>query len=221
VRRSIDVIDELLVEMNRLVSSYEPSVGRTGTSFPNLIQGTAFFPGGSGLWRGVKNGGAMPEVFPSHPVMFVAHNYDSKKGHNEALQSGGEVESPFWTRFWLPMLAFAGVDLTKCFFTNVLMGLQPERATGKMPAVDGYKSECRAFLLKQIAIVEPSVVITLGRAAQTISDGIIPRDTNIRHPSDSYHFSPLATREERLREVGAKIRTLIGSAQGHLFNSAV
>ena len=101
----------------------------------------------------------------------------------------GKWKAPFWKKHWLPMLASADVDLTKCFFTNVLMGLQPERATGKMPAVAGYKTECRAFLRKQIEIVEPSVVITLGRDAQTISAGIIPRDANIRHPSDSYYLA--------------------------------
>src|SRR5665213_2310156 len=37
------------------------------------IDGTAFFPGGHGLWRGILPHGPLPEQFPHRPIMFVGH----------------------------------------------------------------------------------------------------------------------------------------------------
>jgi hypothetical protein len=64
--------------MNEIVTDYGELV-RTGETVDRLIEGTAFFPGGTGLWRGDRYGGPIPEFFPERPVMFLGHNFDSKK----------------------------------------------------------------------------------------------------------------------------------------------
>jgi hypothetical protein len=75
-RLAIDVIQELLDQMTRLVTDYPEGLQMTGRAITDLIAGTACFPGGSGLWRGNQLGGPLPEYFPEHPVMFVGHNFD-------------------------------------------------------------------------------------------------------------------------------------------------
>jgi hypothetical protein len=80
-RSSAGVIRELLRTMTDTVTSYHPEVGRTISTFEGLIQGTACFPGGAGLWRGRANGGPLPECFPGAPIMFVGHNFDSVRGY--------------------------------------------------------------------------------------------------------------------------------------------
>src|ERR1700730_14909826 len=97
-RKSAGVVAELLRAMAKTVTSYHPPVGRTSSTVEGLIQGTAFFPGGAGLWRGRSNGGALPDYFPPAPVMFVGHNFDSERGYAISLARDGEVEEPFWTR---------------------------------------------------------------------------------------------------------------------------
>jgi hypothetical protein len=58
--------------MQLLVRRYHPEVRRTGSTISEIVNGTAFFPGGCGLWSGSIPFGAMPELFPDLPVMFVA-----------------------------------------------------------------------------------------------------------------------------------------------------
>jgi hypothetical protein len=77
-RTSKEVVNQLLQAMQDTVKSYHPTVRRTGETLDGLIAGTACFPGGAGLWRGKANGGALPERFPDKPVMFVAHNFDTR-----------------------------------------------------------------------------------------------------------------------------------------------
>ena len=130
--------------MQRVVRSYG-TLRRTGDTLPTLIQGTAFFPGGSGLWQGERFRGPSPEFFPESPVIFVAHDFDSENAYGRSLERSGEVDSSFWKRF-LRILVQAGVEPCVCFFTNALMGLNPGSAVGAMPATMEFKEECRWFL---------------------------------------------------------------------------
>ena len=76
-RAASHVLEQLFESMRLLVRSYHPEVRKTGTSVPELVHGTAFFPGGCGLWRGNESFGRLPDLFPDAPVMFIAHNFDS------------------------------------------------------------------------------------------------------------------------------------------------
>jgi hypothetical protein len=205
-RRSIDVVQQLLDEMNRIVVDYHPSVGRTGSTVPELIQGTAMFPGGTGLWRGTEPFGEIPAFFPENPIMLVAHNFDSVRGHADSKRKGGEVKSLFWT------ILRGYIDYPEqCFFTNVFMGLQPESAVGKMPSIPGYEAQCLEFLRAQIEIVNPRIVVALGGDARRLVRRVIPNAPHLTHPS-ARTFIPLATRTELVGAQAATLRLLRDAA---------
>jgi hypothetical protein len=202
-RRSKEVIHCLLQAMKQTVTSYHPTVTRTSTTIDGLIAGTACFPGGSGLWRGEANGGSLPKYFPTNPVMFVAHNFDSERGFNLSFARQGEAGGEFWKRL-LCMITGAVLSPDECFFTNALMGLKPGKAEGEMPSVSGYKDQCQLFLKQQVEIVRPRTVIALGvKAAKYVSELDCHFGVS-KHPKDWY-FRELTTRDERLLAEGKAI----------------
>src|SRR5271156_5181302 len=217
-RKSAEVLGELLREMAAIVTSYHPTVGHTSSTVEGLIQGTSFFPGGAGLWRGLKSGGVLPEFFPPAPLMFVGHNFDSQCNYEISLARGGEVEGQFWTRL-LRILEVAGITPEACFFTNALMGLKPGKAEGSMPSVPGYREECREFLKRQIEIVRPCAVVALGSNAGRHMGRLNSRYVALKHPSN-WDFRPLATRDDLLRAEGEKLRKFLNSLDGKVPRSS-
>ncbi len=181
MRRSRDVIQELLDEM-QLISSYPPEVGRTEKKVDDLIKGTAFFPGGTGLWRGEKPNGPLPEYFPQAPIMFVAHNFGNKAVYERAVKKEGEAQYFFWQNL-LGYLQHADVSPEHCFFTNALMGIKPGPATGDMPAANGYEDQCQRFLRFQIKTISPSHIFALGSAAKKQLSAIGFNIPSLLHPS--------------------------------------
>jgi hypothetical protein len=182
--------------MQDLVVSYHPTVVKTGAAVSELICGTAFFPGGCGLWRGSMPFGRLPDLFPDAPVMLVGHNFDSISAYEESFRKGGEAQSFFW-RILLDYLSQAGIEPERCFFTNALMGLKPGSAIGPMPVVAGYYDECLAFLKRQIELVQPSLIVALGQKAYSRVTTLQPSVPVIHllHPS-AREIKPLATRHE-------------------------
>jgi hypothetical protein len=208
-RRATEVVGELLRAMKCTVISYHPTVGRTGLMIEELINGTACFPGGTGLWGGRKNHGQLPESFPEESVMFVGHNFDSERGYALSLAVGGEAEGDFWTRL-LRMLDAAQLQPEACFFSNALMGIKPGRAEGDMPSVPGYKEECQRFLKRQVEIVKPRAVVALGaQAIRYVCQLNLPH-IKILHPGD-WCLRPLATRDDLLVSEGRKLRWFLDS----------
>ena len=67
----------------------------------------------------------------------------------------------------LPLLERAHVPLSSCFFTNFFMGLrcQGKRNDGTNPGASdqGFVRQCEDFLLLQLALLRPRVVLALGR----------------------------------------------------------
>lgn len=214
-RFSKDVIQELVDDMFRIVKNYHESVRLTGRRVEDLIDGTAVFPGGSGLWRGDVCHGSLPEYFPESPIMFVAHNFDSVAAYDRSKRRGGEVDSSFFWKVLKEYLHEAGVRPEHCFFTNALMGLQPKSAVGSMPTVPGYEEQCREFLRRQFEIVAPLAVIPLGGKARDRVRRAAPelRTPHIMHPS-AREFRPLQTHGERIKGQAAAIREFLASLNG-------
>jgi uracil-DNA glycosylase len=208
-RNSEEVVQELLDAMQTLVTKYHRDVRQTGSTLAGLIPGTAFFPGGSGLWRGVENGGQLPTEFPDAPVMFVGHNFDSCRAFKKAFAAGGEAGSQFWGKL-LAILDAASLPPERCFFTNALMGLKPGSATGSMPSVRRYREQCERFLRKQIEIVRPSAVVALGDKAWCFVSKLDQPRMKSRHPTN-WHFREKATRGPRLKEQGERIGEFLHS----------
>jgi hypothetical protein len=203
LRKSEDVVQQLLVAMHTIVTKYHPTVTQTGLTLSGLIPGTAFFPGGFGLWRGLENMGPLPTLFPDTPIMFVGHNFDSIRAFDRAFENGGEAGGEFWRRL-LCMLAAADVLPERCFFTNALMGLKPGSATGSMPSVRGYRDQCALFLQKQIEIVRPVAIVALGVKAEAYVSKLNQPWIKSLHPTD-WHFREKTTRQQRLKEQGELI----------------
>jgi hypothetical protein len=205
-RKASQIVERLLTSMQLLVQSYHPEVRKTGSTLSDLIPGTAFFPGGTGLWRGNQPFGSVPDLFPDAPVMFVGHNFDSVRGYHHSMLKGGEAHSFFWG-IVLAYLAHAQICPEQCFFTNVLMGLKPGSAVGPMPAVAGYHDECQAFLGSQIEIVNPSLVVALGQKAFSQVSKLCPavRLVSLLHPS-ARELKPCATRRELIEREGNVLR---------------
>ncbi len=165
-RTSLKVWHALNENLAETVTNYHPSVTRLPTHTKDLIGGTAFFPGGSGLWRGDDPHGALPELFPEQSLMFVGHNFDSIRAFERTRARGGEASGSFWKTL-RAILTAAAIEPEHCFFTNALMGLQPGSSTGPMPSTREYLDQCTVFLAKQIRVVQPCAVISLGKPAYT------------------------------------------------------
>ncbi len=138
-----------------------------------VIAGTAFFPGGWGLW-GTQPDKPLPPM-PTGGIMIVGQDFDSAKNFQNSLARGFEVRveddgcsddgrSVTW-RALLALLHSSGIPLTDCFFTNAYMGLRAsEGNTGRFPGSlhKDYKRSCQQFFLQQVATQEPRLIITLG-----------------------------------------------------------
>ncbi len=205
LRSSREVLVQLLSALTATVVNYHPDVLKTSGTIEGLIDGTACFPGGAGLWRGQMNGGLLPDRFPDQPIMLVGHNFDSVTGYKKSLQNKGETNGQFWQRL-LTIIEAAGLAPEDCFFSNALMGVKRGSATGPMPSVPGYKNECRSFLEEQITIVRPRAVVSLGVPASRYTHGVHVRVCSMRHPGD-WHFRETVTRMERLRSEGLELAT--------------
>lgn len=132
------------------------------------ISGTAFFPGGLGLWQV----DVMKPLFPAQPVMILGHDFDSEVGFARSLQRGAEViaegthlrAGPTW-RNLIALLKRARVDPVICFFTNAFIGLREgSRSTGAFSGWEdpSFVDRCRQFLSLQLRVVRPRVILTLG-----------------------------------------------------------
>jgi hypothetical protein len=200
-----DVVANLFTQMEATVSAYGPAA----IKLTKRIEGTAFFPGGIGLWQTLKPRGTAPLLFPGAPIMVLGHNFDKVSGFEASRRNGIE---PMERGTWLILrryLQAARVDETDCFFTNVFVGLQPFKAIGEMKAGDLYEEQCRKFLANQIEIVKPRLVATLGKPATTqyALSGIKVPSVSLNHPSYACMKGP-GTKEcsEIVVSEGAKLR---------------
>lgn len=159
-------VDQLFREMHS-VEPYPPGV----VPVPGRIPGIAFFPGGAGLWGASPN--APLPTMPVGGIMVLGHDFHSEAGFRQSLAQGTEVVDgpqpghrtpPTWTGL-RQLFGEVGIALESCFFTNAYMGLRKgDGTTGRFPgSLDKeYIGRSRAFLLRQIASQQPSVILTLG-----------------------------------------------------------
>jgi len=163
------VVADLFLEMESTVTAYGPGAIKVMLR----IDGTAFFPGGLGLWRGLEKHGTPPVKFPRFPIMILGHNFDKVKGLADSHKRGIELMNGSTWRILRRYLEVAEISKSDCFFTNVFVGLQP------------IKSQCRAFLLRQVERVKPRLIATLGipAAEQYHLSGCKAPIVELHHPS--------------------------------------
>lgn len=133
---------------------------------PAPLQGTAFFPGGYGLWREGEH--ATASTIPVHGAMCMGQDFHSKQGYEDSLRRGTEWPHVRTWRSLIAILEEAPLPPTQCFFTNGYMGLrESDKATGRFPGLlDGaFVKRCHQFLIHQIDVQQPRLIVTLGKAA--------------------------------------------------------
>jgi uracil-DNA glycosylase len=158
MRKNAHPIEELFALLDQF-ESYPDGV----IPIPGRIAGTAFFPGGFGLWNTQPH--TLPPPVPVGGVIIVGHNFESEAGFHRSFQRAGEnLKSPTW-RTLLAFLKQIGIPPEQCFFTNAYVGLLAgDRATGPFPGAQDrdFMCRCRTFLLKQLQLIQPRLILTLG-----------------------------------------------------------
>jgi hypothetical protein len=83
----IEVVDRLFIRIDELVPAalYPDHV----LQIPGRINGTGFFPGGSGLYLEERNRDLVE--FPFGGVMILGHNFDSESGFKKSLKRGRKI----------------------------------------------------------------------------------------------------------------------------------
>jgi len=102
--------------------------------------------------------------FPS--ILILGQDFSTVKAF-EAMVAGNkaDLDSPTWKNL-IKLFDESDVDLKKCFFSNVFMGLRDtEKMTGKFPGArdKDFVNRNLTFLLFQIETIKPKLVITIGR----------------------------------------------------------
>jgi hypothetical protein len=154
------ILDRLLTKMNELVppSLYPAHV----LPIPGRIDGTAFFPGGSGLH--LENRDLNSIEFPFGGVMILGHNFDSEPGFKKSYDVGKEQ---LGRGTWGPLLKLLGavaIPPEQCFFTNAFMGLceGSDNKSYQGRRDPAFRAACLSFLKFQIEIQRPRFILALG-----------------------------------------------------------
>lgn len=161
-----------------------------------MIDGTAFFPGGSGLWNTpLKKAlpcslqdfydffvNSEPPTMPIGKVMVLGNYFDTKAGYEESFENRGENLNCNTWRYLLEYLHRIDLRPKDCFFTNAYMGLKvglckEDSNMDECPGAydEGFRERCRLFLAKQIAIQTPSLILTLGRFVPRLLAPLSPK----------------------------------------------
>jgi hypothetical protein len=157
--RSTTVIDDLFSTMNDMVDAYDENAKR----ICGRVNGSSFFPGGVGIWRGLNPQGPIPDDFPVRPIMFLGHNFDNEEGFNRSRHSRIE---PMNTGTWKGQQVYmemAEINPLDCFFTNFYTALQPGSSVGEMLASELFKKQCTRFCEYQIERTDPCLIAVMGR----------------------------------------------------------
>ena len=148
----------LLFNRMNIVEPYPESVAPVNCM---ATTNTAFFPGGKGLWlAGDSN------QFPD--ILVLGQDFSTEEWYIEMLKGKvTDLDSPTW-RNMIRLFNQTGIDLHRCFFSNVFMGLRRTKSmTGEFP---GFKDKLFVrrnidFLSYQIDTIKPKTIITLGKYA--------------------------------------------------------
>lgn len=156
----IETVENLFTKMDELVptSLYPAEV----LPIPGRISGTAFFPGGAGIYLERRDRSTVE--FPFGGVMILGHNFDSEEGFKKSLQRGREVVTRGTWGQLLKLLKDAGIPFDQCFFTNAFMGLCEGDDNKQYRGRDDpeFRAACLRFLKAQIEIQRPRFILTLG-----------------------------------------------------------
>jgi hypothetical protein len=167
---------------------------------PARIVGTAFFPGGAGLWR-ESISQTMPPL-PIRGVMVIGQDFHSRAKYRESARRGQEeMNDPTW-RGLRGLLKDVGVSESDCYFTNAFVGLRNDgTVTGDYPGTrdEEFVRQCQSLLAEQIATQKPRVIVTLGLPAARMLTSLAP--TPLRFWLGARNFVDIDGRASVIRNV--------------------
>lgn len=109
-------------------------------------------------------------------VMFVGEAPGRQGGDRTRVPFSGDQSGRNFTRF----IASIHLPREEIFITNAVL-CNPRRATGaNRPPTRAEKMNCSAFLRRQIEVVRPSVVVTMGRVSLEALRAIEYHQLNLR-----------------------------------------
>ncbi|MBO1264849.1 hypothetical protein J3A84_07390 [Proteiniclasticum sp. SCR006] len=150
-------LSEFLFSKMNMVEPYPDKVKPVS----EMMELTAFFPGGMGLWLEEKS-----EIIPD--ILVLGHDFSTVLEYKKMVDSmQNEINGPTW-RELRKLFKTAEIDLNRCFFSNVYMGLRDVKLmTGTFPGSKdkAYVHRNLEFLKLQIETIKPKVIITLGKPA--------------------------------------------------------
>lgn len=215
-------LPELLFKKIKDVGPYPDKV----EPVKEMLDITAFFPGGRGLWL-EENYNEFPDILVLGQDFSTINAYE-----NMVKDLVADLNSPTW-RNLIKLFEEADIDLNKCFFSNVFMGLRDtEKMTGKFP---GFKNKDFVnrnldFLSYQIDIIKPKVIVTLGIHASEMLSKLSKPDLDcwekgkaLRNPNEGYKSNIrfknhscicVALEHTSLRHLNVK-RRVYGDYEGH------
>lgn len=151
---------ELSDDLFKQMSMVEPYPNQV-QPVPGMLNLTAFFPGGRGLWLEDDS-----TVFPD--IMVIAHDFSTVEEFNKMERDNrNEINSSTW-RGMIKLFEEANIDLNQCFFSNVYMGLRESAlSTGRFPGAKdkAFVERNLDFLRLQINAVKPKLIIIMGKPA--------------------------------------------------------
>lgn len=156
-------LPEALFSKTNIVAPYPNNV----KPIEKMLNMTAFFPGGRGVWS--EN---YSDEFPS--ILVLGQDFSTVDEYNAMLNNNqNDLGCATW-RNLIKLFEEANIDLKKCFYSNVFMGLRDgvTKNTGEFPGFKDKEFVKRnlKFLKIQIETIKPKLIITLGRyAAEMLS----------------------------------------------------
>jgi hypothetical protein len=145
------------------VAPVEPAV-----RVPAATAGTAFFPGGHGLWSPPNDINEQSDSALQRPVMVVAHNFGDITYHCECAARGEDVSALNGT--WPRLRKLLRGAEPMCYFTNIYIGLLPPESRslrGPFPGCHDarFVAECQRMMVEQLLVVKPRLLVALGMDA--------------------------------------------------------
>jgi uracil-DNA glycosylase len=133
-----------------------------------MVDGTAFFPGGAGLWQ-ESSANSFPDI------MVIGQDFSTADEHANMLAGHSrDLESKTWINF-RSIASAVDLDLSRCFFTNAVMGVRAHGSSeGPNPGYHAgnadFMRRSHEFMSLQITALQPRLILVLGlRAAQVLS----------------------------------------------------
>lgn len=173
---------ELFNSLNNTIlkNSYPPDI----LPVPDCrINGTAFFPAGDGIY---KEGNWQPQE--RYPIMVVGQDYDNWHNFKRVRCSIHQSEVQNGNTTWKNLKKILGEEtLSKCFFTNAIMGLRfnDSKNTGKSKAFlvknNAFLKQNQEFFKIQLEVVKPDLVIGLGRFMPKFISGCFKEYSELVH----------------------------------------